>query len=143
LPAQHKAVPDQKIFAPFKAAIPGIRSNTLINAPNVNANQRLSAFTKEAYDKIMPHITEVYLKLGATVCEAGGLLTHAYFAQGCVTSLLTILENGSGIELGNIGREGALGLFAAMYDRVSFSRSTVQLQGTMVRCYIRPLQVIF
>jgi hypothetical protein len=91
----------------------------------------------------MRHMTEVDLKLGATVCEAGWLLTHAYFTQGCVLSLLTILENGSKIDCGNISREGALGLFAAMYDRVSFSRCTVQLQGPMVRCDIRPLQVMF
>ncbi len=65
-----------------------------MKVPNVHANQLLGAFTKENYDKIMPHMTEVDLKLGATVCEAGGLLTHAYFQQGCVLSLLTVLENG-------------------------------------------------
>jgi len=114
-----------------------------MKVPNVPENQLLGAFTKDAYDKIMPHMTEVDLKLGATVCEAGGLLTHAYFPQGCVLSLLTVLENGSEIECGNIGREGAFGLFSAMYDRVSYSRCTVQLQGPMVRCDIRPLQVLF
>jgi hypothetical protein len=40
-------------------------------------------------------------------------LKHAYFPQGIVLSLLTMLENGSAIETANIGREGAFGLFAA------------------------------
>jgi hypothetical protein len=31
--------------------------------------------------------------------------------------LLTVLENGTAIETANIGREGAFGLFAAMYSR--------------------------
>jgi CRP-like cAMP-binding protein len=110
---------------------------------HAHANQLLDAFTKEAQDRILPHLTEVDLKLGATVCEAGGVLTHAYFPQGCVLSLLTVLENGSEIECANIGREGAFGLFAAMYGRVSFSRCTVQLEGPLVRCDIRPLQVMF
>ncbi len=110
---------------------------------NVHANQLLGAFTKAAYDRIMPHMTEVDLKLGTTVCDAGGLLTHAYFPQGCVLSLLTVLENGSEIECANIGREGAFGLFAAMYSRVSFNRCTVQLEGPMIRCDIRPLQLEF
>lgn len=114
-----------------------------MKVPNVHANQLLGAFTKEAYDRIMPHMTEVDLKLGTTVCEAGGLLTHAYFPKGCVLSLLTVLENGSEIECANIGREGAFGLFAAMYSRVSYNRCTVQLQGPMVRCDIRPLQAEF
>jgi hypothetical protein len=40
-------------------------------------------------------------------------LKHAYFPQGIVLSLLTVLENGSAIETANIGCEGAFGLFAA------------------------------
>ena len=31
-------------------------------------------------------------------CEAGGLLKHAYFPQGTVLSLLTVLGDGSAIE---------------------------------------------
>ena len=111
--------------------------------PNIQANRLLGAFTKETHDRIMPHMKEIDLKLGTIVCEAGGLLTHAYFPQGCVLSLLTVLENGSEIECANIGREGAFGLFSAMYSRVSYSRCTVQLQGPMIRCDIRPLQVEF
>lgn len=114
-----------------------------MNFPKARENQLLGAFTKEAYDRIMPHMTEVDLKLGATVCEAGGFLTHAYFPQGCVLSLLTVLENGSEIECANIGREGAFGLFAAMYSRASFNRCTVQLQGPMIRCDITPLRTEF
>jgi hypothetical protein len=45
-----------------------VRGNTLMKAPNVHENQLLGAFTKETYGKIMPHMTEVDLKLGATVC---------------------------------------------------------------------------
>jgi CRP-like cAMP-binding protein len=114
-----------------------------MKVPDVHANQLLGAFTKDARDRIMPHMKEFDFKLGTTVCEAGGLLTHAYFPQGCVLSLLTVLENGSEIECANIGREGAFGLFAAMYSRVSYCRCTVQLEGPMIRCDIRPLQEEF
>src|SRR5476649_636256 len=72
-----------------------------------------------------------------------GLLKHAYFPQGGVLSLLTVLENGSAIETANIGREGAFGLLAAMYSRVSFNRCLVQLEGTMLRCPIELLQSEF
>lgn len=90
--------------------------------------------------RIMPHLRPVTLKLGVIVCEAGGILEHAYFPQGSVLSLLTVLENGSAIETANIGREGAFGLFAAMYSRVSFNRSLVQMAGPMVRCPIEILR---
>ena len=45
-----------------------------------------------------------------------------------------------GNETANIGREGAFGLFAAMYSRVSFNRCLVQLEGSIVRCPIELLQ---
>jgi CRP-like cAMP-binding protein len=103
----------------------------------------LGALETASRKRIVPHLEPIELKLGAVVCEAGGLLKHAYFPQGCVLSLLTVLENGSAIETANIGREGAFGLFAAMYSRVSFNRCIVQLEGRMVRCPIELLQLEF
>ncbi len=87
-----------------------------------------------------PHVERVEFKLGDVVCEAGGVLNHAYFPDGAVLSLLTVLENGTAIETANIGREGAFGLFAAMYSHTSFNRSVVQLQGGLLRVPIKILQ---
>jgi CRP-like cAMP-binding protein len=107
------------------------------------SNQLLGALEPESRKRIDRHLEPVDFKLGALVCEAGGLLKHAYFPQGSVLSLLTVLENGSAIETANIGREGAFGLFAAMYSRVSFNRCIVQLEGHTVRCPIELLQFEF
>jgi CRP-like cAMP-binding protein len=109
----------------------------------VQSNQLLGALGGASRKRIAPHLEQINLKLGAVVCEAGGLLKHAYFPQGSVLSLLTVLENGSAIETANIGREGSFGLFAAMYSRVSFNRCIVQLEGRMVRCPIELLQTEF
>src|ERR1700688_4252076 len=106
-------------------------------------NRLLAAMEAASLARIAPHLEPVVLKLGAVVCEAGGLLQHAYFPHGAVLSLLTVLENGSAIETANIGREGAFGLFAAMYSRVSFNRCLVQFEGGMVRCPIDFLQLEF
>jgi CRP-like cAMP-binding protein len=106
-------------------------------------NRLLHAMQADSLARINPHLEPVSLKLGAVVCEAGGLLKHAYFPQGAVVSLLTVLEDGSAIETANIGREGAFGLFAAMYSRVSFNRCLVQMEGAMVRCPIELLQAEF
>ncbi len=109
----------------------------------VPGNRLLDALEPASRKRIDPHLRPVSFKLGITVCEAGGLLRHAYFPQGAVLSLLTVLEDGSAIETANIGREGAFGLFAAMYSRVSFNRCLVQLEGGMVRCPIEVLQAEF
>ena len=106
-------------------------------------NQLLGAFDPAARDRIISHMRPVTMNLGAVMCEAGGFLEHAYFPQGSVLSLLTVLENGSEIECANIGREGAFGIFSAMYSRASFNRCIVQLEGPMVRCPIEPLRLEF
>jgi CRP-like cAMP-binding protein len=106
-------------------------------------NRLLGAMEATSLARIAPHLEPVVLKLGDVVCEAGGVLKHAYFPQGAVLSLLTVLENGSAIETANIGREGAFGLFAAMYSRVSFNRCLIQFEGGMVRCPIDFLQSEF
>lgn len=107
--------------------------------PVLRQNQLLGAFEPAVLDRIMRFVEPVDMKLGAVVCEAGGQLEYVYFPQGSVLSLLTVLENGSAIECANIGREGAFGLFAAMYSRASFNQCTVQLEGKMLRCPIGPL----
>src|SRR5664279_2766548 len=113
--------------------------------PNAVAtkNRLLNAFESESRARVDPYLESVEVKLGDVVCEAGSLIKHAYFPDGAVLSLLTVLESGTAIETANIGREGAFGLFAAMYSRVSFNRCMVQLEGGMVRCPIELLQSEF
>jgi CRP-like cAMP-binding protein len=110
---------------------------------HARSNRLLGALETASRKRIDPHLEPIEPKLGVVVCEAGGLLNHAYFPEGAVLSLLTVLENGSAIETANIGREGAFGLFAAMYSRVSFNRCLVQLEGSIVRCPIELLQSEF
>ena len=90
-------------------------------------NLLLDAFENESRERVDPYLERVEFKLGDVICEAGGILKHAYFPDGAVISLLTVLRAGTAIETANIGREGAFGLFAAMYSRTSFNRSLVQL----------------
>jgi CRP-like cAMP-binding protein len=110
---------------------------------DVRLNQLLGALEPASRKRLDPHLEPVKFKLGDMVCDAGGLLKHAYFPRGSVLSLLTVLESGAAIETANIGREGAFGLFAAMYSRVSFNRCIVQLEGHTVRCPIELLQYEF
>lgn len=103
----------------------------------------LGALEPEIRKLIDPYLRPVTFKLGKVVCEAGGVLDHVYFPEGSVLSLLTVLESGSAIETANIGREGAFGLFAALYSRVSFNRCLVQMEGPTLRCPIEPLLQAF
>ena len=118
------------------------RPRPLLN-PVEHSNHLLDAFEPASRARIDPHIQQVNLVLGDVVCEAGGLIEHAYFPKGAVLSLLTVLANGAAIETANIGNEGAFGLFAAMYSRTSFNQCLVQLQGGLVRVPIEILRMEF
>ncbi len=109
----------------------------------VSNNKLLEVIEPEARRRIEANLQPVRFKLGSIICEADGYLKHAYFPQGSVLSLLTVLADGSSIETANIGREGAFGLLDAMYKRTSFNRCMVQLEGPMVRCPIEVLQEAF
>lgn len=111
--------------------------------PGLRRNQLISALEPAIQRRIVSHLEPMSFKLGDIICDAGGYLKHVYFPQGQVLSLLTVLENGSAIETANIGREGAFGLFAAMYSHVSFNRCIVQLEGHLARCPIEVLQQEF
>jgi CRP-like cAMP-binding protein len=106
-------------------------------------NRLLGAFDPANRVRIEAHMQPVSFKLGDIVCEAGGFLEYAYFPKGAVLSLLTRLEDGTAIETANIGNEGAFGLFAAMYSRVSFNQCLVQLEGRLVRVPIEILRLEF
>lgn len=109
----------------------------------LSSNQILGAFAEDAYRRLLPGLEPVEARLGEVICEAGGRLAHAYFPEGCVLSLLTVMENGAEIECANIGPEGAFGLFAAMYHGTSITRCMVQLSGPMLRCDVSLLREIF
>jgi CRP-like cAMP-binding protein len=102
-------------------------------------NQILEAMGSETRKRIEESLQPVTFKRGTIICEADGYLKHAYFPQASVLSLLTVLADGASIETANIGREGAFGLFAAMYSRTSFNRCMVELEGAMLRC---PIEVL-
>jgi hypothetical protein len=44
-------------------------------------NRLLGALETASRKRIDPHLEPIKLKLGVIVCEAGGLLKHAYFPQ--------------------------------------------------------------
>ena len=46
----------------------------------------LAAFESESRARVDPHLERIDFKLGDVVCEAGGVLNHAYFPDGAVLS---------------------------------------------------------
>jgi len=105
-----------------------------MNENNVNElrslqNRLLATLDPEDLQLLLPHLVPVTLEKGALLYDPGDMVDTVYFPDDCVISLMTLMETGAAIESATIGREGALGLMAAVSPRQSLSRAIVQVAG--------------
>lgn len=89
-------------------------------------NRLLAALPPADFGLVSAHLTPVELERGRLLYDPGDRIDAVYFPQDGVISLMTLMENGAAIESATIGREGALGLMAAVSPRQSLSRAIVQ-----------------
>ena len=71
--------------------------------------------------------------MGRIVYEAGQELSHVYFPNHGVLSMLTVLENGDLVEIATVGNECMADLSVFLGIKVSNSRLLVQIPGDTLR----------
>jgi CRP-like cAMP-binding protein len=76
----------------------------------LRGNQLLAALPGPDFERLARHLEVVTLDLKEPLYEPGGEITHAHFPVSAVCSMVVILEDGTEVELGTVGREGMLGL---------------------------------
>ncbi|WP_243625889.1 Crp/Fnr family transcriptional regulator [Phenylobacterium hankyongense] len=86
----------------------------------------LVSLPPEDFGLVAPNLAQVDLERGRLLYDPGDRIDAVYFPLDGVISLMTLMENGAAIESATIGREGALGLMAAVAPRQSLSRAIVQ-----------------
>jgi CRP-like cAMP-binding protein len=89
-------------------------------------NRLLVSLPPEDFGLVAPNLAQVDLERGRLLYDPGDRIDTVYFPLDGVISLMTLMENGAAIESATIGREGALGLMAAVAPRQSLSRAIVQ-----------------
>ena len=92
-------------------------------------NQLLAALPSEDYDRLLPDLERVPLKLGWALYESGGRLGYVYFPTSAIVSLLYVMEDGSSAEIAVTGNEGAVGIALFMGGESTTSRAVVQSAG--------------
>jgi CRP-like cAMP-binding protein len=102
-------------------------------SPALIQNGLLSALPPEDYKRLAPTLELVPLKLKELLQKPGSPVEHVYFPGGGFCSIVTVLEDGSMVEVATVGREGMVGL-AALSDGRSGS-SAVMVQGETETCY--------
>lgn len=102
-------------------------------------NNLLATLSPEDYALVSGHLTQVDLEKGRLLYDPGDKVDTVYLPLDCVISLMTLMESGAAIESATVGREGGVGLLAAISPRHSLSRAIVQVPGRCARVGVGPL----
>jgi CRP-like cAMP-binding protein len=100
---------------------------------SMRSNNLLEALPFDELARLRAHATEVELVVNSTLHEAGGTVDYIYFPHDSLVSLLVVMPNGSVVEAGFVGPEGAVGTISSLPARTSFTRSIMITSGTALR----------
>lgn len=103
-----------------------------------SGNQLLDRLPAAEFDPLKPMLQRVSLTLRQIVHQNDAEVTHVHFPTTALFSLLTVLEEDDPVEAATVGREGFIGLAAALGVEVSPNRVICQMQGDSLRLPIRP-----
>lgn len=78
-------------------------------APVPSGNLLLDALPDDEIALVLPLLKRLSFASGAVVYAVGAPITHAYFPESCVMSVLAIMGDGEAVEVGTIGNEGVIG----------------------------------
>lgn len=92
-------------------------------------NQLLAALPAEEWQRWLPQLEPVELKLGQVLFESGSPQRYVYFPTSAIVSLLYVTENGSSAEIAIVGFEGIVGIALFLGGETSPSRAVVQSAG--------------
>lgn len=107
-------------------------------APLVNS--LLAALPRKEYQRLLPELETVPLEFGDILYEPGDAISHAYFPDNGIISVLSKVESQKLLEVGIVGNEGVAGLPVVLGVRVSYNRCLVQSAGAAKRMTAAVLQ---
>ncbi len=97
-------------------------------------NQILASLPSKEYQRLLVGLEPVTLGFGDVLHEPGELIRHIYFPNaGLLVSLLTLVKDRMGLEIGMVGSEGMVGLPVAQGIDASSVRAVAQGTGTALR----------
>lgn len=103
-------------------------------------NHLLAALPQKFYKRLLPHLESVELPLMKVLYEGGEPITHIYFPNEGLISLLIVMENGTPREVGLIGNEGMLGTAVVLGMKTTSTRALVQMPGSAMRMKAQTLR---
>ena len=96
-------------------------------------NRLLGKLPSEELTALHPHMEQVSLSHGQVIILPYEPIPFVYFPVNSLLSLVTVMEDGSTVESGSIGREGMAGLPILLDAGTTPMQTLTQIPGTAVR----------
>lgn len=108
--------------------------------PRPTKNKVLLSLPDEEYERVSRHLELLELERGQVLHEAEEAIREVYFQNDALISILSLLSDGSTIEIAIVGREGLSDTSALLGAEVSPHQSLVQIPGSAFRMKIAPFK---
>jgi len=102
-------------------------------SPAPPGNHLLARLPPREYQRLRPLLQLVPLEFKHVLNEPRSPIDHIHFPSRGVVSDVTLMEDGSAIEVATVGNEGMVGLMAFLGDEESPNRVIVQVGGEALR----------
>jgi CRP-like cAMP-binding protein len=110
---------------------------------NGQKNGLLGALSAQEYQRIYPNLEMVTLSIGQVIYEIDEPIPYVYFPQNSIVSLVSLLEDGSTIEVGLVGKEGMVGIPVILGGITRAHRAFVQVPNGALRMKSEVLKAEF
>jgi CRP-like cAMP-binding protein len=105
----------------------------MIEDCNPLQNHLLAALTPDTWQRLLPGLEYARLERREPLCDAGQVMTHAYFPTSAVVSLMDFTASGNSAESATVGNDGLVGLSLVMGGESSASSAVVHSAGNAFR----------
>lgn len=107
--------------------------STLVSQPRSAENKILAALNSPEQQPFFSQLERVSLSQGEVIYEADALIDYVYFPESAIFSMLTLMKDGSTVEVGPVGDEGMVGLRIFLGADTSLDRVIVHVAGSAMR----------
>jgi CRP-like cAMP-binding protein len=103
------------------------------NNNNCCKNRLLALLPQPDYLQLLPQLEPVQLAAKQLLFERNQTVRYVYFPCTAMISIVALMEDGSALEVGNIGNEGMAGLSSFLGSKMATATAVCQIPGKAYR----------
>ncbi|MBV8518287.1 MAG: Crp/Fnr family transcriptional regulator [Acidobacteria bacterium] len=106
-------------------------------------NRLLQNFPADALQDLQSSLERVTLDYGQPLIVPNEPIQHVYFPLSALASLVTVLEDGTTVEAGSVGREGMVGIPILLGEPTTPMQTVTQIAGESLRAPASVMKRLF